>query len=307
LASIAKARGIYCYVGVDSFQRHDIFFASGSIDEAAMWAAQVALWVQQDVVTALAAVNSQAAALIEARNQVAGNGGSQPQRIDVSTMPVKHLQSIALTAKGDVYLSLGGAPGAGGPGGGPGGPVGGIPAPQVAAGPGPGLSFTERQGNELFDVVPFQVKLICDQRDLPQIIDEVAKVNFYTLVNVSYDRAAMGGGTRAAASMRGAAEYLYGHEPVVLAVLDFEGYFFREAYHYRRPDQPATQPKPDDADSPMTDEDSLDKYPFMPENVRTLVANGMGMMSLHKGFPSARDQGGGRGPAPRRPQTPLGN
>ena len=182
-------------------------------------------------------------------------------------MPVKHVASLELRLPEQIYeIGMGGES------------AGGLP--DFGS-----VSFTGRSSNADFDVVPFKVVLVIDQRDLALVINEIARANFYTALNVNYsvvpsptsDDAAIG--------------YLYGHEPIVLADLDFEGYFFREAYHHRWPEGGPREVEPGEPPDELTD------HPFMPDVVRAALdgAEGMGMMGLHASF--AVPQGGqaGRG------------
>lgn len=264
MASIEKARVLQCYVGLQSFQLHEIYYLSGTFTEGDMWASQVLLWIQQDVVAALARVNAAAADAINARNKTLP-AGAAPTPVDVTTMPVKHLASLELVLPDQIYeIGMGGDS------------AGGLPDFDS-------VSFTGRSSNADFDVVPFKVVLVIDQRDLALVINEIARANFYTALNVNYsvvpsptsDDAAIG--------------YLYGHEPIVLADLDFEGYFFREAYHHRWPEGGPREVEPGEPPDELTD------HPFMPDVVRAALdgAEGMGMMGLHASF--AVPQGGQAG------------
>ena len=264
MASIEKSRVLQCYVGLQSFQLHEIYYQSGTFTEGDMWAAQVLLWIQQDVVAALARVNEAAAVAINARNTTLP-AGAAPTPVDVTTMPVKHLASLELMLPDQIYeIGMGGDS------------AGGLPDFDS-------VSFTGRSSNADFDVVPFKVVLIIDQRDLALVLNEIARANFYTALNVNYT--AVPSPTREDAAVG----YLYGHEPIVLADLDFEGYFFREAYHHRWPKEGPREVEPGE---PL---DELADHPFMPDTVRTALAGaeGMGMMGLHAGF--AVPQGGQAG------------
>ncbi len=258
MAMIAKARSLDCYVNRDSFVIHEVYYLDELFKERDIWAAQMSLWVQQDVVRAIAEVNNQAAEAIARRNEALPEG-ARPVRADVSTMPVKHLVGIRLLAEDGIYDGAESAEGA---------------AAKTASLP---PTFTDRSSNELFDVIPFSVELIADQRDIPLIIDRIAQANFFTPVNVSY--------TELSRQDRLAGNLLYGHEPCIRVDLDFEGYYFRETYHYRMPkDKPEASAGDQETDPDEESEDQLEDYPFMPEAVRERVVADASMAGSHRGF-----------------------
>src|SRR5690606_21538783 len=79
--SIRSARQGRCYASIDSLDnRPGITDQTKPPSVEEMWYAQMALWVEQDVIGALAAVNERAAGALPA--------GEQPW---VGNMPVKHL------------------------------------------------------------------------------------------------------------------------------------------------------------------------------------------------------------------------
>ena len=201
-AAITKARGIRCYVSVDpaksSFHISPIWDPAAKPTPDQMWYAQVGLWIQQDVVDAIADVNEQAAKQLP------------EDEAYVENMPVKRLQSVHvlgyLTENGPVaFMSQ-----SGGPSGGPGGT---ILKP----------SFTGRSSNKEYDVVRFQVVVVVDQRALLKLIDHFTKQNFYQSVGLSFQAIT-------AKDQDYRQGYLYGTAPVVRATLDFEGYMARIVY-----------------------------------------------------------------------------
>ena len=82
-ACAAKAQGIRCYAGDWSFDVSTIYLSYECPTAAQMWYAQISLWIQQDVVTAIARVNNEAAA-------------SHPAMACVEHMPVKGIVAIEL-------------------------------------------------------------------------------------------------------------------------------------------------------------------------------------------------------------------
>jgi hypothetical protein len=216
LAAIRKARNIRMYVEASgtraAFQISPIV---GLVDAPAardMWYAQVGLWVQEDVVEALAGLNEETAAKLK------------PEDAHVGNMPVKHLLNIKVngyitktaqiirfdTVRQDT-------------GGGTQGPLG-----PTAINPGElRPSFTGRTGDDQFDLVRFSVQLIVDQRDLLRAADALTRVNFNQLVNLSYDAGPAGGQD---------GPYLYGEAPLVRATYEFEGFMARKAYEELMPE-----------------------------------------------------------------------
>jgi hypothetical protein len=202
-AQIAKAHNIRCYVGTDPASNSFTFSLSplwGSLGEPLpeeMWYAQVALWVQQDVVAAVAGLNDDAA------RQLA------PEQAYVENMPVKRLQAVSVlgycTDKGLLPFPALNRPGAG-------------PGPAFDCG-----TFTGRRCNKDFDVVCFTVVAVVDQRDLTQLINAIVKQNCYQLTEARYE--GLGQGTTDYSE-----GFFYGTAPVVRATLSFEGYMARNVY-----------------------------------------------------------------------------
>ncbi len=201
-ARIAKAHNIRCYVGTDpaapgfSFHVSPLYDSPGEPRPDDMWYAQVGLWVQEDVVAAIAALNEEAAKQLK------------PEDDYVENMPVKRLQSVRVagyyTDSGAVQFPTYGRGGAG--------------APTYS-----GDSFTGRASDKNFDVVRFTVVAVVDQRDATRLIDAITRQNVYQLIDAKYEAL-----TAAAPDSREG--YFYGANPVVRVTLDFEGYLARSVY-----------------------------------------------------------------------------
>jgi len=189
-ACVSKAKSIRCYANAQSFHESPIATADFAPPVTEMWFAQVSLWIQQDVVEALAALNDEAAQQ------------SAEEEPYVEMMPVKRLESIRVLG----YRLRGGF----------------LPFRANEQGNTGTLttpaSFTGRVSDEDFDVVPFVLTLVVDQRDLLRVIDRVTRQNFYQCVSCEYGPAPEEAG------------YMYGTEPAVRAVLGFEAYMSREVY-----------------------------------------------------------------------------
>lgn len=215
-AAVRKARSIRMYVEATgsraAFQISPIIASLEAPSARDMWYAQVGLWIQEDVVRALAGLNAEAAARLKAEDAHVGN------------MPVKHLLGIRvlgyLTKTGQLVRLDAMRSDTSGPG-----------QPVIAAGtPMPGElkpSFTGRTSDDQFDVVRFSVQLIADQRDLLRVADAITRANFYQLVSLNYDAGPVGGQD---------GPYLYGDAPVVRATYDFEGFMARKAYEELMPE-----------------------------------------------------------------------
>jgi hypothetical protein len=189
-----------------TFHLSPILDANAKPLPAQMWYAQVGLWVQQDVINAIATLNEEAAKQLK------------PDDVYVENMPVKRIQSIRVLGywggNGPVAFPTytGGGPGSGAP-----------PAQMKE-------TFTGRKSDARFDVIRFTVTAVVDQRELPKLIDFLTRQNFYTLIGLSFSAVT-------AADPDLSEGYLYGAAPVVRATLDFEGYLARSVYEGWFPDE----------------------------------------------------------------------
>jgi hypothetical protein len=190
-ANVSKAKSIRCYYDpLATFHVSPIVNVTSAPEPDQMWFAQVSLWVQQDVVAALARANEAAA-----RQVTEGEAY-------VEQMPVKRIELIRVLgyqAPGGFLSFPGGADSSG-----------------VRS-----ESFTGQTCNDQFDVVRFVLVMVVDQRDVLQVIDQISKQNFYQCVGASYSM------VNPADAQAG---YLYGIEPVVRVRLEFEGYMARAVY-----------------------------------------------------------------------------
>lgn len=204
-ANLIKARSMYCYAGPATFEIFNLDGIAPDVND--MWDAQVSLWIQQSVIDALSEVNDrQAKALRDA--------GHSPW---VGLLPIKEVVSIRTSP----YI-IEGAESKGYSG-----PTGDRPAtpPSSSA-----ETFTHTASNDLFEVVQFTVKLVVDARQLPTIIEALGKDNAHTLLRLVYEDVT---GDDNTLLMNGK---IYGSQPTVRAVLDFETVFFGELYRDIMPD-----------------------------------------------------------------------
>lgn len=215
-ARVAKAKGIRCYAEPSAFHFSPVGMEERAPAPDAMWLAQVGLWIQKDIVDAIAALNKEAAEKVT---------DGEPS---IENMPVKRIVGIQI--HGYVLANKGLLPfarissdaltnpsAAGGTG---------------STGPGvdlnPSRSFTSRTANDQYDVVRLTLAVIVDQRDLVQLIDRISRQNFYLCTHLRYDAVDR--------DQQEQAGYLYGTDPVVLATLDFEAYMTRDVYEKMMPE-----------------------------------------------------------------------
>jgi hypothetical protein len=202
-ASIRRARSIYCYLDSPSGVFGGWQSVIGSRDPAVedMWYAQMALWIQQDVVKALAGLNDREAESLKSSQQ-------QPW---VGNLPVKHIRQIAIkgyvspTAKASVKS----------------GPTASDAGDMVP-------SFTGRQSDKTVDVIQFSVELVVEARLLPSVIDEICKAGFFTPLLVNY--------TAVQPNLQWSGP-LYGSSPAIQVRLDYEGCFLRAKYENWMPEK----------------------------------------------------------------------
>ncbi len=206
--AIRRAREIYCYVGheAQTFGQWPLVTASTYPEVAEMWYAQMALWIQQDVVKALAGLNNRVADAVKARQQ----------RPWVGLLPVKHLQRIAI--QGYAFATATGSDA-----------TAGAPTQLGEAMPVGGAtpSFTKQQCSPAVDVIHFSVDLVVEARMLPQVIDEICKAGFYTPSLVNYSLQPFDPNWNG---------YIYGSVPAIQVSLDFEGNFVRAKYEKWMPE-----------------------------------------------------------------------
>lgn len=210
-ASIAAAQKIHCYAvnfeenplpdRVASLEFWPTMKDTGTVeapDTDDVWRAQVSYWIQKDVVEAIVAINDEAAK--------AAAQAKEDQWVGI--MPVKEVITISVSdyvpPTGDLYAVSQ--------------PIGyGKAIP-----PGTAESvFTGTASGDSFEVVQFTVKLIMDQRDIPLLVERLCNNSFQTLLRVSYKNVPVN------KTMTGK---VYGAEPTVLVVMDFESVMLGEVF-----------------------------------------------------------------------------
>ncbi|MCP4594767.1 MAG: hypothetical protein GY842_28885 [bacterium] len=209
-AALVKARGMYCYADSSALHVIDEMYSGGlQLSPEVLWDAQRTLWVQSDVVAALRRINERAVRRLQ-------EAGVTPW---VGVLPIKDLFSIRVSDY--VMEDSDGAAPARASGDGPAQPPG-----------TPAESFTGYFGNDLYDVLHFTVKLAVDQRYVPAIVDEIGKLGddryrFYTPLRVAY---------QAVPANLDMTDKIYGEDPVVRVVIDYEAYYFGDIYRRLMPD-----------------------------------------------------------------------
>jgi hypothetical protein len=210
-ANIAKAHRVRCYADLRSLEVFSKIENPGQgqyyPDVLDMWEAQVSLWIQEGVISSLARVNDQAVRALEEKGESAW----------VGVMPIKALISIrtspyikedyAPQKRPDIF------------------DWNAVVPPEAAD-----SVFTHSVSNELFEVVQFTINIVADARAIPAIIDEICQDNFHTLLQIVYDDTSKDPRTWA---MDG---QIYGSDPTIKVVMDFETFFFGDIYRDWMPD-----------------------------------------------------------------------
>ncbi len=208
-ANITKAHQFRCYADMYALEVMGGILEPDVItpDDLAMWDAQVSLWVQESVIAALARVNEEAANRLQAEGETAW----------VGNMPVKEFTSIRTSP----YII---------PDMEPKSPA--RPGGSVAARPPESADevFTHSVSNYLYEVVQFTVEMVVDARQVPTIVNEICRDNFHTPLRIAY----MDVSTKPSSwSMKGK---VYGADPSVRVVMDFETIFLGDIYRRLMPE-----------------------------------------------------------------------
>lgn len=203
-AHLAAAQRIYCYgVNVDDAKPPDLPASllfdpamrdTGTVEAPELgvcWRAQLRYWVMKEVVDAIVSLNEAAAAAARERDEVRW----------VGMMPVKDVISIRVSRG---YVTPSDDDFAGAPAGGYGEAL-----PPAA----PKSAFTKSANNDTYEVLQFTVKLVMDQRDILRFVDRLSRNTFHTPLRVAY---------RALEPNRNMIGKIYGSEPAVNVVMDFE-------------------------------------------------------------------------------------
>ncbi|MCH7814633.1 MAG: hypothetical protein IID40_11505, partial [Planctomycetes bacterium] len=161
-ANIARAHQMRCYASFNSLEALPLPGITPNPQD--MWDAQLSLWVQEDVVAALARVNDRTARKLEDAGETAW----------VGVLPLKELVSIRTSP----YVFPDSPPK----------PVDSPAGTGAAYPPESGeMVFTHTVSGDLFEVVQFSVKMVVDARALPEIVAELCKDNLHTPLRIVYE------------------------------------------------------------------------------------------------------------------------
>jgi len=230
-AAQKKARSIYIYAGPESFQSSDISDDPGGAmyrtlppEPEDMWYAQLEVWIQNEIVERIAAINNQAAETLEAQAKELREAGKtkEARKVEpwVGNLPVKDIISIQIGDGRDLYyLTKGEQQGSRG-------------RDEQKERAYPPLNadevFTGDTSTPLYELVQFTVKLVIDARDLPRVLAGLCKDNFNVPLNVTYQK------TPPDPTMEGK---IYGDQPTITVTIDFQTVFFSEFYLSMMPDE----------------------------------------------------------------------
>jgi len=81
--------------------------------------------------------------------------------------------------------------------------------------------FTHDGRSETYEVVQFSVKMVMDQRDIPHFIERLTSNRFHTLLRIAYKQVLPN---------KNMVGKIYGSDPVVSVVMDFESVMLGEIF-----------------------------------------------------------------------------
>lgn len=181
---LIQAQQTYCYASPGSLDdRPKITDSNQKPTMEEMWQAQVAMWIQEEVLGALARVNEQAAEELEEKDRW------------VAFLPVKHLLGLDITD--DLVNAQAGMGGRG----------------RSMSPGGPNDYFVTHSGPKV-DVLRFSLELDLEADALLQVIEELSRSGFYTLLNIDEFQAIQPGEVQSG--------YIYGPRPAVHVEMTFE-------------------------------------------------------------------------------------
>ncbi|HVP10745.1 MAG TPA: hypothetical protein VMV94_06090 [Phycisphaerae bacterium] len=150
-AAERAAKQAYMYLDDGAFGRHPMADKTDTPTALEIWQAQMSLWIQQDIATALYRCNEERAAQLRQQGM--------EDRLWVAYMPVKRLLTVSIDSKL---------------------PGGGSNPAKFAD------SFTGIKNDEKKFVVPIQVQLIVEESAIMNVLGYLSGVGFYTPIAVSY-------------------------------------------------------------------------------------------------------------------------
>jgi hypothetical protein len=214
--ALSRARSILCYAGVVNLDDRSDTIREGltsnkSLDEMTqeIWYAQMTLWIEQDVLGAIARLNEKAAEGLSKQDQWVAN------------MPFKRLVSFLM---GNYVASAEGAATGGDMGMRSGGGAAGGMSDLLTA--GPTATFTKRGSTPSVDVVRFRIQMVVEARNVLRVLDAISKAGFYTPVKVD----------AAEVVLQPTDYYIYGTAPIVDLTVVYEACFLRSSYEKWMPE-----------------------------------------------------------------------
>ncbi len=283
----ARKIKVYCDLGGEDAKERpldilsDVYTLSGGTPPPIedMWWAQVSYWIQDDITTAIAETNASAANVLES--------------------PVKRILKVSMMHGYMVRSQNGNMEFAG------------RDEAQMPA------SFTNLGSDKYYDTVRFKVELVMDARQIPVFVDAMYRQSHYLLYHWEVE-SIIQPELRTDNIRNSERLYRYGTVPVVKLTTCWEGYLFRDFYHWGivgygvNADTGKNYVVLYNSDKPheLEDEESrkgLDG--LMPKTIRQLLGSeaaeentagagggpGMGMMNQPAPRPSRSNQGGGSG------------
>jgi len=146
------ARGIYMYVDRNAMRPHHMLRTDKVPDEIQIWHAQMSLWIQEDIATALARVNDRRASELKA--------AGRDEDVWVAHMPIKRLKVFRIRG----WLGRGGSSNSG----------------RFAE------SFTGQKNDKSKFIVPLQMDLVIEESALMEVLESLCSVGFYVPTQVLY-------------------------------------------------------------------------------------------------------------------------
>ncbi|HPF37173.1 MAG TPA: hypothetical protein P5081_22380 [Phycisphaerae bacterium] len=191
------ARGIFVYVDSGALGPHEAAEEKTPLNADRIWQAHMTLWIAQDFAAAIAKLNDERAAELQA----AGRGYDAW----VANMPVKRIRQLAIDDK----LGRGGSI-------------------NVGMKANFALSFTSDKNDTQHFMVPMRLHLVVEEASVMKVLEAICRAGYYTPIRVDY---------RAVEPNTMQEDYIYGDDPVIEMVIDMEGYFFRVAYEQWIPEE----------------------------------------------------------------------
>jgi hypothetical protein len=194
--ALSRAQSIYCYAGLDSLVPQQQLRSVRRPSQEIMWQAQITMWVQEDLINALAGLNAAVAEQLPEEKRWVGH------------LPVKRLVALTVVPP-QPTVDSGGRGGRGGRGG-SGGEIGTTSLKM-------GLQSSDPQR----DVLSVSLVLVVEAKRLLEVLETLNNAGPYTVLRTDYVT------IDPDLTMTG---YIYGPDPVLEVTLAMEGALPREKY-----------------------------------------------------------------------------